>query len=595
MKLTNETFQRKFKEIYGEEFTLLDKYIDNKTSMRIRHNCEYCGNHIRVMRADAILKKLHCRVCEGFEENQKTFEQKVQCKVSVLGKYYNKNTKILVKCKKCGYEWKVLPISLLRGSGCPSCANNLPYTIKDIQKIIKDKYNDEFTVLSEKILPKRHIVIKHNKCKTIYETTIATIIKKATCPHCVANKMRNRFIKTHNEFVKELDEKYHGQFTVLSKYSGTREKILIRHNCDKCNNYIFEILSESILKRGGCPVCSGRKLVKGINDIATTHPRLVKYFANKEDAYKYSHGSNKKIKVKCPDCGATKEMVVADLCQRGFSCAKCSDGISYSEQFIMNLLDQLGIEHQTQYSPNWIKPKRYDFYIADLNMIIETHGLQHYSNVNNFSTCGGRSLEDEQANDKYKREIALANGVKHYIELDCRESNMEWIKNSILNSELSKLLNLSNVNWKSCAKFAISNLAKKVCALYNKIRDIKKVSDLMQINRNTILKYVRMGTELNWCNYDIKNSNKIKSQKCIKATRKPVIVLETLQVFSGCNVLMNKSIDMFQKYFSAASISLVCRGKQKSHKGYHFKYISDLTNEEKILYNIEEKLKNLKE
>ena len=39
----------------------------------------------------------------------------------------NMKTKVLVKCKKCGYEWEAIPGNLLRGHGCIECS---PYTNK---------------------------------------------------------------------------------------------------------------------------------------------------------------------------------------------------------------------------------------------------------------------------------------------------------------------------------------------------------------------------------------------------------------------------------------------------------------------------------
>ena len=64
--------------------------------------------------------------------------------------------------------------------------------------------------------------------------------------------------------------------------------------------------------------------------------------------------------------------------------------------------------------------------------IIENHGEQHYIHRGTFKS---KSLEDEQRNDVYKKTLARQNGVIHYIVLDCRESNVSWIKKSILNSQ----------------------------------------------------------------------------------------------------------------------------------------------------------------
>ena len=39
----------------------------------------------------------------------------------VLGEYVNNRTKILVRHKKCGCEWKVIPKDILRDRRCPKC------------------------------------------------------------------------------------------------------------------------------------------------------------------------------------------------------------------------------------------------------------------------------------------------------------------------------------------------------------------------------------------------------------------------------------------------------------------------------------------
>ena len=64
----------------------------------------------------------------------------------------------------------------------------------------------------------------------------------------------------------------------------------------------------NLLKGQGCACCSGDIVVKGINDIATTHPKMIQYFVNKEDIYTHSYSSNEKILMKCPNCGYIKKL-----------------------------------------------------------------------------------------------------------------------------------------------------------------------------------------------------------------------------------------------------------------------------------------------
>jgi len=65
------------------------------------------------------------------------------------------------------------------------------------------------------------------------------------------------------------------------------------------NKHSFEALIYSRAVRGDkCPYCSGKRTLKGFNDLATTHPELAMQ-ALDWDATKYSAGSNKKFAWQC--------------------------------------------------------------------------------------------------------------------------------------------------------------------------------------------------------------------------------------------------------------------------------------------------------
>lgn len=387
--------------------------------------------------------------------------------------------------------------------------------------------------------------------------------------------------KTHEEFVKELNKVYGDRVYIpLGEYKGANTKILVRHNCGNEWNTI----PSSLLKGHGCPVCSGKVAKLGINTIWDTDRWMVDLGVSEEDAKKYSKGSNKKISVKCPDCGRSKKMMINNIYNYESICCSCSNGKSYPEKFIFNLLQQLKTDFKTEYSPCWIANKRYDFYIKDLDIIIETHGIQHYSNITSFKSYGGRNLKQEQANDKLKREIALKNGIKYYIGLDCRKSNMDYIKNSILNSELSKLFDLSIINWSKCAEFANKNIVKEVCNYWNNRKENETTVDVgikFNLARNTIQTYLKKGTKLGWCKYNPKEEIKKASVKSGKASGKRVEMFKnnkSLGTFLSCRELDRQSEKLFGIKLSFTGISSVCLGSRKSHKGFTFKYVEGDNN-----------------
>lgn len=157
--------------------------------------------------------------------------------------------------------------------------------------------------------------------------------------------------------------------------------------CNRCTWNEGWIEESNLLKGIGCGCCHGRITIKGINDITTTNPEMVKYFVNIEDAHTHTYSSNQKVLMKCPDCGAEKEMIISNLFKRGFVCAKCSDGVPFTEKLMFNVLQQLlnrnFIYQYSKTNTKWCEKYSYDFYFKYNNeeYIIETHGMQHYENA----------------------------------------------------------------------------------------------------------------------------------------------------------------------------------------------------------------------
>lgn len=269
-----------------------------------------------------------------------------------------------------------------------------------------------------------------------------------------------------------------------------------RYTCNKCGWTEGWILESALIKGVNCACCTNQVVVKGINDITTTAPWMMKWISE-EDAKKYTKGSGKKVEIICPDCGKKRFITPHQIHSRKSISCTCGDGISYPEKFMTNTLIQLELEFQTQLSKTtfeWCNKYKYDFYIPKYNMIIETHGVQHYE-----ESPRGKTLEEEQENDRIKKELAKENDIDHYIVIDCRHSDLEWIKDSILNSELSKLFNLSSIDWNKCEEFALSNLAKNICDYWNQKEEWETTKDIgliFNLNRYAATKYLKKRSKI---------------------------------------------------------------------------------------------------
>jgi len=304
---------------------------------------------------------------------------------------------------------------------------------------------------------------------------------------------------------------------------------------------------------------------KQCNMLITTHPEFIKYLADKNDAYKYSYGSGKSIDMICPDCGFEKKLSLSTLTRQGFGCTRCSDGVSYPQKFTFNVLEQVEISFLTEISRKifeWCKNYKYDFYINIINTIIETHGIFHYIE----SKKGWKSkLDKVQNNDKDKEDLAKENNIKNYIVIDCRYSNIEWIKNSIMNRDpsrpdqpcLAELLAFKekDIDWLKCHEFGCSNFVKKSCELWNSgINNTQRIAEVLKVHRATIINYLKQGVILGWCDYNAKNEMS-KGYNCRK-----VICLTTGEIF-------NSLVEAGTKYNTDTSwISKCCKDIKKTTK-----------------------------
>jgi predicted RNA-binding Zn-ribbon protein involved in translation (DUF1610 family) len=290
------------------------------------------------------------------------------------------------------------------------------------------------------------------------------------------------------------------------------------------DGYNGEIREDHLTSGHRCPVCTNKVVLVGYNDIATTNSDMAKLFYNIDDASKYMEHSNQYADFRCPRCGNKIHARINSVASDGLSCKKCGDGISYPNKFVYNFVEQLSFlckarDEQFEFTPEKKFPwsmnfehknqrfagkKIYDMFIHMHNIIIENHGDYHYER--GFGGIeSAYSLEEVQANDDIKRNLAISNGIAedHYIILNCHKSEMEYIKKVIMSSNLPTLLNFteSDIDWKKCDEFATSSRVYEACCYWNNgFKDYKQIALLMKMHHGTIARYIHKGRELNIIN-----------------------------------------------------------------------------------------------
>jgi transcription elongation factor Elf1 len=423
------------------------------------------------------------------------------------------------------------------------------------------------------------------KTKTMRDNHIRRAIqqnKNTTCDLCYTFEDWCLY-NNHQDYLDLFDQKLNNKRPYeISKFNGKKYWF-------KCPRGIHEshqvTISHLTMNRQNlsCKACGsfGQYLLDTYGNLDiwskrnTIDPFTIGKNRNRKDGY---------VILNCPHCNKDTIVCCQDVIRNGKVPCDCNDGISFPNKFICSILMQLDIDYKAEKIFDWAFVKSennklngrkiYDFYIPSKNMIIEVHGMQHYSEC--FSKIGGRKLVVEQANDKIKKELALSNGIKYYIEIDCRYSELEWIKNSISNSSLPKILNFDteSVDWVECQRFALSNRVKEACNLWNAgLKSTMKIGENMGFSFNTISSYLKKGSLVGWCDYD---SDIIKYSPKLGSTKEVFVYKDDLFLgkFNNAKELSIKSLELFDVYLDRKSITGVCNGNYpyKTYKGFTFKY-----------------------
>jgi hypothetical protein len=108
-------------QLLEKNIELIGDYVGTKRKNKVRNLI--CGHSYEAQPAN-ILKGSGCPICYGHKDLQGFKDKIKELygeEYTVLGNYKNNRTKILVRHNNCGFEWEVIPKDLLRDRRCPKC------------------------------------------------------------------------------------------------------------------------------------------------------------------------------------------------------------------------------------------------------------------------------------------------------------------------------------------------------------------------------------------------------------------------------------------------------------------------------------------
>lgn len=208
MTYTIDIVKKKFEE-RGYEL-LSNKYINNRQKLEY-----YCLKHkdkgILTITLANFVKGEGCPYCANrIKKTQEEYAEELKKKkptIICIDEYKNLKTKILHKCTKCGYEWKVRPNNLLYNkNGCPKCANHASLTQKDLENRIQ-KIDPDIEVFDNYKNTYTKIKFHCKKCDNIWLAKPNNILNGRGCPFCKISKgekeVEKYLIKYEIEYIKQ--------------------------------------------------------------------------------------------------------------------------------------------------------------------------------------------------------------------------------------------------------------------------------------------------------------------------------------------------------------------------------------------------------
>jgi len=260
IKKTHEEFVREVFDLVGDEYEVLGKYINAKTSVQMQHN--KCG-YVFEMRAGTFISGARCPKCGGKlqltnDEFLGRLKNMYGDEYTPLEEYKTTNTKIKMRHNICGHEYLVQPAHIMRGVRCPNCCKTVKRTHKEFVEMVSDLTGEEYIVLGEYKNIKTKILMKHEKCGHEYFVQPNSFISGRRCPKCYGNQKL-----TNKEFTGRIYDLVRDEYTFLEEYIGYMDKIKVCHN--ECG-HVYRVTPSSFFQGTRCPKCSFSKGEKRVTE-----------------------------------------------------------------------------------------------------------------------------------------------------------------------------------------------------------------------------------------------------------------------------------------------------------------------------------------
>lgn len=439
VKLTQEQYIAKARAKWGDAYDYSESvYLAGLKPITIRcikHNHYFtvqAGNHI-----STLLKSGGCPLCgqeslteyrrKKHEEALRKAEQKKKVskphlthKERFLKKarvmyhdydfsrveYKDRETHIVVVCPVHG-EFKIRPRTLLIGEkgqkphGCWKCNNLIPpyekeLTLDTFKNRMHELYGDKYTFVCSDFKNKQSMIRFICKEHGEQRRSVTGLLDGKGCAYC-----NGKFYPP--DWIKNARAVHGEKYEYDESRPPQRVSDIIRYKCPV--HGWQETRYDCHVQQGcGCALCAGVQNKLSAEDrkqmwIEKCRARFPGKFSYRDVVYV---NNDTPVKIYCKEHHITFETTPDTHLRGSGACPLCTKSVGEVE--IFKWLSEHAIPFETQKvipNENMFCKRHYltvDFYLPDLNLIIEMNGEQHYQYVEHFHTKDW-TLEDQQIRD----------------------------------------------------------------------------------------------------------------------------------------------------------------------------------------------------
>ena len=431
----NNLFIQKAHKIHGDKYDYCKvEYVNNNTKVFI-----ICPIHGEFWQTpNHHLSGQGCPKCSG--NVKKTTEQFIAKAKEIYGdrynyskvKYINAKTKVCIICPTHG-EFYIRPDNFINlKKSCPRCSQekrDSKQLYKNGQEFIKqckEKYGDKF--LWDKIVyngkrKKMKFYIDNEKYIEMFPDNFLASNSLFKTKKVKLKNIKDKIFR-QNQFIEKAKKKYNDRYDYSKvKYVNNNTKVCII--CPVHGEFYVKPSTFISKRYRGCPLCLKENFREKQKENFIKCAK--KIHKNKYDysKFKYINAHSKAIVI-CPVHG--EFLISHGHHVSGEGCPKCKQ--SFLEREVSLLLEKNNISFIQDKQFYIFKKQRPDFYITEINTVIECQGRQHF-------VCNNYYFGSTKVEERFKKTLDY-DIRKNQI---CKKNNIDIIyfttKNNICDDYLT--------------------------------------------------------------------------------------------------------------------------------------------------------------